>query len=81
MLTTQEGWGTYDHPYTDIKRNTSMLIETTYKLPNYIAKINTQGWSIRGAFALDNGSILGNNTGFQFTIIKNGILNNKKSRK
>ena len=81
MLTTQEGWGTYDHPYTDIKRNTSMLIETTYKLPNYIAKINTQGWSVRGAFALDNGSILGNNTGFQFTIIKNGILNNKKSRK
>ena len=81
FLTTQKGWGTYSVPYTDIKRNTSMLIEATYKFPDCIARINTQNWSVRGAFALDKGSLLGNNTGFQFTIIKNGILSNRKSRK
>ena len=32
------------------------------------------GWSVKGAFGMDNGHIRGYNTGFQLTIAKKGIL-------
>ena len=32
------------------------------------------GWSVKGAFGMDNGHIRGYNTGFQLTIAKKGFL-------
>ena len=69
LATWQKGWGTYDNPFTFMQRNFSMLAETECNL-NSIVK----GISVRGAFALDRGSILGDNTGAQLSIIWNGIL-------
>ncbi len=70
LLTMQKGWGTYDTPYSDVKRNTSLMAEVRYDW--------SRGWSVKGAAALDHGALLGNNTGVQFTIMKCGILNGGK---
>lgn len=77
LITAQKGWGTYDMPFADSKKNISMLIETTYQLPKTVSTIKTRGWSIKGALAFDRGALLGDNLGFQFSIIKNGVFTNK----
>ena len=69
LATWQKGWGTYDNPFTYMQRNFSMLAEAEYNL-NSIVK----GITVKGAFALDRGSILGDNTGAQLSIIWNGKL-------
>lgn len=67
LATWQKGFGTYDAPYTDPQRNTSLLAEAAYQLH--------KGWSVKGAFAMDRGGIYGDNTGLQLTIAKVGLLN------
>jgi hypothetical protein len=71
LLTYQEGWGTYHTPFDNKEYNTSFLAEITYA-PLHIGKLKLKGWSIKGAFGLDHGQILGNNTGCQFTLRKVG---------
>ena len=68
--TWQEGLGTYDDPYTHKRHNGSILIEATYTLQGK----TLNGWSIKGAYGMDFGSILGRSTGFQFTISKAGLF-------
>ncbi len=71
LFTTQKGWGRYSNSYTDPKTNNSFLAEVTYSFPKLFGK---KGWAVRGAFGMDRGGILGDNTGVQFTIMKKGII-------
>jgi len=66
LATWQEGLGTYSKPYTHKRHNVSFLTEATWNI--------RRGWSVRGAYGMDFGSILGHNAGFQLTIIKSGKL-------
>ncbi len=67
LATWQRGWGTYDMPYTDPKRNMSVMAEATYLFPE---NHTLAGWGIKAAFGLDHGELLGNNSGGQLTISK-----------
>jgi len=73
MCTWQEGVGLYDKPFSEPQRNLSMLAEVEYRADE---QSKLKGWSLRGAFALDHGKLLGNNTGLQLTLAKRlNILN------
>jgi hypothetical protein len=65
LATWQRGWGTYDIPFMDPERNISLLAEAEYRFGN---QSSLRGWAVKGAFGLDQGGLLGNNTGIQFTI-------------
>ena len=67
--TYQEGFGTYDDPYTKRHHNVSVLAEAAYKFDNRL-----QGWTVSGAFGADMGGILGHNYGVQVTIRKSGLF-------
>lgn len=64
--TYQRGWGRYDHPYAEVRKNQSLLFETVYHLP--------KDWCIMLGLGMDQGKILGNNYGLQLTVSKKGIL-------
>ena len=70
LASWQDGVGTYNHPYTNRRYNTSFMVEADY----HFTQPNLRGWSIRGAYAMDFGKIRGNNAGFQLTITKTGLL-------
>lgn len=65
--------GTYGIPFDHTRTNNSMLLEIAYS-PQHIGKLKTQGWNFKAAFAMDRGDLLNDNTGFQFTISKIGLL-------
>ena len=67
MITCQTGWGTYDMPYADKRRDTSLMVEATYRFPRH--------WQAKAACGLDFGTLIGNNFGFQFTVTKSGVFN------
>ena len=69
LLTKSNNWGSYDHPFTDIKGNLSGLFELTYS-PSWV-----KDWSATASFAFDNGELYNDNTGVMLTIRKNGIIN------
>lgn len=69
--TWQEGLGTYDRPFTKKKNNSSFMVEAKYVFPE---AGRMSGWSVRGAYAMDFGRILGDNYGFQLTISKSGLF-------
>ena len=66
MVTYQKGWGSYYNPYTKMHHGVSFLLETAYRFAH--------NWKVKGAYAMDFGGIRGRNTGFQFTISKNGLF-------
>ncbi len=68
MATYQEGWGTYGMPYTDKHHNISFMVESEYKFTQKLLR----NWSVKAAYAMDFGAILGNNQGFQITVAKRG---------
>ena len=73
MATCQEGAGTYQDPYHHSHHNLSVMAEASWHF-------NTGklcGWSVKGACGMDIGGILGNNYGAQFTIARQGILNQR----
>ena len=67
--TWQDGLGTYLIPFTKKQQNVSLLAEATYRFAGKL-----EGWSLTGACGADFGKILGDNSGFQLTIAKKGIL-------
>lgn len=71
MATLQKGWGTYNNPLPDPERNTSIMAEAGYTVPD---GANLSGWSIRAAWGLDHGHLLGNNMGVQLTIARRLLL-------
>lgn len=74
LATWQRGWGTYDKPLPDPERNMSLLAEAQYSFPVGHA---LAGWSLKAAFGMDHGGLLGNNTGGQLTIGKRFGLGQK----
>jgi len=77
LLTCQKGWGTYQCPYNEVKKNTSWMAECSYLLPPKIWKIKTSGWCVRAALGSDQGALMGNNFGGQLTISKTGLFETK----
>lgn len=66
LASWQEGLGTYHHPYTKKHHNVSLMLEGTCKLRH--------NWTVKGAYGMDFGHILGSNAGFQLTVSKHGLL-------
>lgn len=66
-------WGTYAVPAVDRRFCSSFLGEICYS-PERWGKLNMRGWNLSAAFALDRGKEIGNNTGFQMTLRKTGLL-------
>lgn len=66
--TYQEGWGTYDIPFTRKHHNISFLVEAGFRF--------NHGWKARLGYAMDFGSqqMLGHNAGAQLTISKSGVF-------
>lgn len=66
LLTHSNNWGTYKHPFKDIKHDTSGLVELTFKpkIPG--------NWSVTTSFAFDKGELYGNNYGGLITIRRSG---------
>lgn len=73
--TWQEGLGTYGVPYTKKRHNVSFLTEATY---SFHPEGALGGWSVTGGYAMDFGSILGHNAGFQLTITKKGFFSKRR---
>ena len=70
LASWQEGLGSYDNPYDDKQHNISFLVEGRYAFKGKLLN----GWSINAAYAMDFGKILGDNYGFQLTIVKSGLI-------
>lgn len=79
LATWQEGLGTYPNvaygsPFNKKRQSVSVLAEATYDFSDESA---LKGWSVRGAYGMDMGGIIGHNYGFQLTIVKSGLLTSK----
>lgn len=70
LASWQEGLGTYDEPYENKRNNFSLLVEGEYA---FCGKL-LNGWKVKGGYGMDLGAILGDNYGFQVTIVKNGLI-------
>ena len=66
MLSYSKGWGTYQKPFDDPKRNLNLLAEVSWK-PRKLA-----GWQADLSFGLDDGSLLGRSYGVGLKISKTG---------
>ncbi len=64
LLTFTENWGTYEMPFDDILKQNSFFVEFGY------APKRLKGWSAILGCALDDGDMLGNSFGGQFTLRK-----------
>ena len=67
LATWQKGFGTYHHPLVEPQNNVSLMAEARYAFPK---DSKLEGWSLKGAVALDRGELLGDNAGVQLTIGK-----------
>ncbi len=67
LATWQKGFGTYHHPLVEPQNNVSLMAEARYAFPK---DSKLEGWSLKGAVALDRGELLGDNAGMQLTIGK-----------
>lgn len=66
LATYQIGLGTYQMPFLKHRGNYSTMTELSYRLPAYKGLDNV---TLRMAFGFDYSGMLGDNTGFQFTVI------------
>lgn len=73
MYTHERSLGTYLSPYFPAKTSDSFLVEARYA-PQNIGSLNTQGWEIGLALGMDRGDLLGDNTAFNVTVSKRGLL-------
>ena len=70
LATLQDGWGSYENPFTEQRHNVSVLAEASW----HFTRGKLRDWKVTGSYGMDSGSILGHNQGFQLTISKSGIL-------
>mgnify|MGYP003467438647 FL=1 len=64
LLTFSRNWGTYEQPFDDVLRQNYYMFEVSYS-PNKL-----KGWYAAVACAYDDGCLLGNSFGGQFTLRK-----------
>lgn len=74
LASTQKGWGTYTDPFDNPEHNTSLLVEAKYCAPE---QGSLSGWSLKAAWGLDHGELLGNNMGVQLTLARRLNINHK----
>lgn len=79
LYTYTSNWGTYTLPYDGIKYSNSFMVELEY-VPRHIGHTNVEGWSLSGAFGIDRGAQLGDNTGVQITLRKTGFLTKNRRK-
>lgn len=72
LVSLTQNWGTYDLPFTDIRRQAYTMAEATYR-PRWAS-----GWTGIAAIGLDHGGLIGNSIGGQLTIRKTLNLKNGK---
>lgn len=72
LFTHSNNWGTYGQPFTDIKQNTSGLVELTLKPEVF------KGWSVAASFAFDKGDLYGNNYGGMLSIGREFVFDLRK---
>ena len=65
LYTWQQGVGTYRLPFFHRNDNTSILMELNYRMPEHSM---LRHLTFRTAYGADFGRLLGNNSGFQFTV-------------
>ena len=65
LMTFSKNWGTYPQAFEDPKNQTYLMLEAKYGPASW------KGWSGKIALGLDRGDLIGNNTGCQFTVVKN----------
>ena len=75
LLTRSNNWGTYKHPFKEIKQNTSGMMELTFK-PQKL-----KNWSITASYAFDDGDLYGKNVGGMLTIRRCGVYDFNKIKK
>lgn len=68
LYTRSNNWGTYPHPFKEIKVNRSGLVELTFK-PKIL-----RNWSITTSFAFDCGDLYGDNYGGMITLTRKNIF-------
>lgn len=73
LYTHERSVGTYASPFYVAKTMDSFMAEVIYS-PLKLGRLNTDGWQLKAAFAIDRGDLIGKNTGFQFTLSKSGLL-------
>lgn len=70
-----DSWGTYAHPYREIKKNFSLLAEVKW----HPARL--KGWEGTLSFGMDGGSLIGHSYGAAISISKTGWLFAPKKKK
>lgn len=73
LYSHERNLGSYGSPVESALTQNSMLIEASFS-PARIGKLCTKGWNLTAAFAIDRGDVIGDNTGFQLTLRKTGLL-------
>ena len=74
LMTFSRNWGTYIRPFSHRCDNFSGFFEITGKLPRL------KGWEIKGALALDHGSLFGGNFGGMVSLAYEGNFSIKTKR-
>ncbi len=64
LLTFTENWGTYAKPFDDVLTQNSFFVEVGYSPKRF------KGWTAMLGCALDDGDVIGNSFGGQFTLRK-----------
>jgi hypothetical protein len=70
LATWQRSFGTYYYLPPAPMENVSLLAEASYAFRD--------GWSLKGALAMDSGKLRGESYGVQLSIVKTGIISKKK---
>lgn len=68
MCSFQRGWGSYRYPLANPQNNVSLMAEAAYSFAQQSQLL--KGLTVKGAFGMDRGGLIGNNTGFQLTVAK-----------
>ena len=67
LYTHERSLGTYNAPYLTQRRTHSLLCEVNVT-PERFGGVKAKGWQVGAAFAMDHGTLLGNNTGFEVKV-------------
>ena len=74
LVSFMQSWGTYARPFDEIRRNASLLCEVSYR-PQFIRTGHfAKGWQFTAAWAMDRGSLIGDNNAFSLKVTKMGLF-------
>lgn len=74
LASFMQSWGTYAHPFDEIRRNASLLCEVSYRPQFSRTGHFAKGWQFTAAWAMDRGSLIGDNNAFSLKVTKSGLF-------